>query len=70
MEWARLLKRVFKIDVSVCPDCGGQMKIIACLTDTESIRRYLKGADLPTEPPRIAPARSPPQEEMFDFSAS
>jgi len=42
------------------------MKIIAFLTDPASIRRYLDGVGLANEPPRIAPARSPPQEEL-DF---
>jgi hypothetical protein len=30
MSWARLLKRVFDIDVERCPNCGGALKIIAC----------------------------------------
>src|SRR5262249_28326313 len=28
MSWARLLKRVFDIDVEHCPKCGGALKII------------------------------------------
>ena len=35
-------------------------------TDPESIRTYLTGVDLPAEPPRIAPARPPPQQKI-DF---
>jgi len=27
--WARLLKRVFEIDMEHCPNCGGQLRIIA-----------------------------------------
>ena len=30
MSWARLLKRVFDIDIEHCPNCGGSLKIIAC----------------------------------------
>src|SRR5262245_18353990 len=28
LSWARLLKRVFDIDVEHCPNCGGSLKII------------------------------------------
>jgi hypothetical protein len=64
LAWAALLSRVFQIDVSVCPACGQKMKIIDFITDPASIHRYLKGENLPTEPPPIAPARSPPQLEF------
>jgi hypothetical protein len=29
LSWARLLKRVFNIDIDHCPHCGGPLKIIA-----------------------------------------
>jgi rRNA maturation endonuclease Nob1 len=28
-SWARLLKRVFELDLKHCPNCGGELKIIA-----------------------------------------
>ena len=66
LTWSALLARIFQIDISVCPECGGHMKIIAFITEPESIRRYLRGVGLPTDPPVIAAARPPPQSE-FDF---
>jgi rRNA maturation endonuclease Nob1 len=33
MSWAQRLKRVFNIDVSICPQCGGEAKVIACFED-------------------------------------
>ena len=33
MGWARLLKRVFDIDLEHCPQCGGDLKIIAAIED-------------------------------------
>jgi len=28
LSWAKLLKRVFEIDMAHCPNCGGELKII------------------------------------------
>ena len=56
--WAALLARVFDIDGTLCPNCGGSMRLIAALTDESSIRHYLTGVGLPAVPPPIAPARS------------
>ena len=52
-----MLKRIFKIDVGVCPKCGTDMEIRAAVHDQESIRRYLRHLGLPEHPPPIAPAR-------------
>jgi hypothetical protein len=37
MSWARLLKRVFDIDVERCPNCGGALKIIAAIEGSSPI---------------------------------
>ena len=63
-SWATLLGRVFRIDVTRCPDCGGRLRIIAALTDPTSIRTYLEGVGLPGVPP----PRAPPQPQ-FEFAA-
>ena len=31
MSWAQFLKRVFAIDIETCPDCGGTLRVIACI---------------------------------------
>ena len=33
LSWAKLLKRVFEIDMAHCPNCGGQLKIIAAILE-------------------------------------
>src|ERR687892_1904688 len=43
MSWARLLKRVFDIDIEHCPNCGGALKIIAC-PEPSSKGRYRRSA--------------------------
>ncbi len=64
LSWAQLLSRVFSLEVTVCPRCGGQMRMIAALTHPDSIRTYLTGVGLPADAPAISPARPPPQQEL------
>jgi hypothetical protein len=66
MPWAQLLKRVFHNDLLVCEKCNGKRKVIAFVTERQPIQEILTHLGLPTEPPNIAPARAPPQTEMFD----
>ena len=66
LPWALLLKRVFLTDVLECPKCKGRMKILAAVMKPGSVRRVLKHLGLPTEAPRLRPARSPPQLELAD----
>ena len=37
ISWARLLKRVFEIDLGHCPNCGGELKIIAAILEAPVI---------------------------------
>jgi hypothetical protein len=57
MSWARLLKRVFDIDVEHCPNCGGALKIIAAIEDPPVIVKILSHLGLPTRAPPCSPAR-------------
>ena len=47
MSWARLLKRVFDIDVEHCAHCGGDLKIIAAIEEPAVIVRILTHLGLP-----------------------
>ena len=64
-RWARLMKRVFEIDVLVCDHCGGRRRIIAFVSETAVVQKILVHLGLPHEPPPIAPARSPPELPLF-----
>ena len=57
MGWARLLKRVFNIDLEHCPQCGGDLKIIAAIGELVVIVRILMHLGLPARAPQRAPAR-------------
>ena len=60
MNWARLLRRIYKIDVEKCPHCQGKVRIIAAIEEPPVIRKILEHLGLPTSPPRFHPARGPP----------
>ncbi len=57
LSWARLLKRVFDIDLEHCPQCGGALKIIAAIVEPPVIARILAHLGLPTRAPPRSPAR-------------
>ena len=57
ISWARLLKRVFDIDIELCPHCGGTLKIIAAIVDPSVIAKILAHLGLPTRAPPRATAR-------------
>ena len=70
--WALLLARIYDQRKSpwdevlplLCPKCGGEMRIIAFITEAVVIRKILGHLAEPTAPPTIKPARGPPLWEM------
>ena len=57
LTWALLLKRVFEMDMQRCPNCGGELKVIAAILDRAVIERILDHLGLPARPPPRSPAR-------------
>ena len=53
------LRQVFPL---LCPMCGGQMRIIAFITEGAQIRRIPNHIGVDSEPPHISPARGPMDE--------
>jgi hypothetical protein len=63
-SWARLLGRVFDLDMTTCPFCQhGSLRIIAAITQESVITRILRHLQLASVPPPIAPARC--RQEIF-----
>ncbi len=60
MGWARLLKRVFDLDLEHCPQCGGEFRIIAAIEEPAVIVRILTHLGLPARAPPRSPARPLP----------
>jgi hypothetical protein len=60
ISWARLLKRVFDIDMQHCPNCGGgELKIIAVILERPVIQKILDHLGLDPQPPPKGRAREP-----------
>ena len=57
MTWARMLKRIFNIDVEVCSHCGGKTKIIGPVLERSAIRKILIHIGADPDPPEISPTR-------------
>ena len=66
-SWARLLQRVFALDMARCPWCQqGMLRLIAVITQGEVIRKILRHLKLSADPPPIAPARGHHARFTFD----
>jgi hypothetical protein len=66
-HWARLLKKVFGIDVESCHACGGKnVKIVAAIMERAVIVKILNHIGIPPDIPEVAAARAPPQA-TFDW---
>ena len=63
MVWAKMLKRVFDIDIQICSKCGGQIKIISSIQDPKVIKRILSHLGENSIVPELAPSRGPPEIE-------
>ena len=58
-SWARLLQRVFDLDMATCPLCQrGVLRLIAVITQGAVIHKILRHLKLAVDPPPITPVRS------------
>jgi hypothetical protein len=67
MNRAQRLKRVFNIDIEICRECGGAVRIIACIDDPvviEKILAHLQEKIIPA-PAGLRPASRAPPADLF-----
>ena len=57
LSWAKLLKRVFDLDLKHCQNCGGQLKIIAAILQAPVIEKILSHLGLQVRALPRSPAR-------------
>jgi hypothetical protein len=67
-HWSLMLARTFKIDVTKCDRCSGEMRAVAAVTCPDGIKRYLRHLGLDSDPPSLASARA--RLESLDFDQS
>ena len=67
MTWAQRLKRVFGIDIKTCHECGGTVKVIACIDDLVVIEKILSHLQekLTSAPAGLRPASRAPPADLF-----
>ena len=59
--WVVLLARLSETFPLICPMCGAERRIIAFITQAVDVRTILTHSGEPATPPRISPARGPPE---------
>jgi hypothetical protein len=64
-SWAQLLKRVFEVDVLICPSCGSKMRLLCAIHPPDAIRKILTCLGLPSRAPPIAPSQPHMADELF-----
>ncbi|MCX7414950.1 MAG: hypothetical protein NTY25_00430 [Planctomycetia bacterium] len=62
IAWAKLMARVGEEFPLECPNCGGDIQLIAFITEPGPIRKLLTHLGEPLEPPPVSPARGPPTD--------
>ena len=45
--WASLIKKVYNVDPLICSKCGGNMKIVAFITDSREITKIMNHLNIP-----------------------
>ena len=62
IAWAKLMARMGEEFSLACPTCGGDIRLIAFITEPGAIRKILTHLGEPLEPPPVSPARGPPTD--------
>lgn len=71
LSWAERLKRVFAIDIEVCPMCGGKLRVIAAISQPDVIQKILDHVHQQQAPPGHPPGRvNGPLTSEIQFDAS
>jgi hypothetical protein len=67
--WAEMIRKVYEVNPLLCPHCGGQMKVIAFLTDYAVVDRIIQHLKLTFVAERPPPPRVASQELLMAAEA-
>jgi hypothetical protein len=67
--WAEMIRKVYEVDPLTCSQCGGQMKVIAFLTDFSVVDRIINHLTLTFVAERPPPPRVAYQELLMAAEA-
>ena len=68
--WAEMIRKVYEVDPLLCPQCGGQMKIISFLTDYTVVDKIINHLKLTFVAERPPPPQVASQELLMSVEAS
>jgi len=63
--WAQLIKGIYEVDPLECPSCGGEIKVVAFITEHEVVDKILRHLKWRGETERV---RGPPGTELAAMS--
>lgn len=52
--------RLFEVNAIKCASCGGEMKVVAAISDDVELERLMRHLGIEADFPKTKPARSPP----------
>ena len=55
--WATMLRRIYKIDLTICPDCQGRLRLRRKVLDPVEAKKIIEGMGLSIRPPPTKPSR-------------
>jgi len=67
INFAKLMLRVYDIDILACPRCNSRMQVISFITEHHVIRNILTSLKMATAPPTLARAQIFFEQEGFGF---
>ncbi|WP_045227370.1 hypothetical protein [Methyloterricola oryzae] len=68
--WRALIARIYQVVPLLCPECGGEMRLIAFITEPGPVQSVLFHIGEPAKSPPISSGRSPPVMKCFDWDQS